>query len=209
MVERHLDTPDRLHIAAAFRRYYLQLHERLDFNDRFDLFLQYDIALRQAWAAQPGSFEPDNFQTGIWQSILDRASLEQQKNLERALCSHLVANQLPPRPSSANNPLPREGGTPHGRPCGSFRDSFRDSRQSSSTRIACFICGSLAHVGRQCKTSSNGYLTRTDGFWKSASGITVCFSFNGGYGCTKDPCAFAHVCSQCGENHLAQSHQSN
>jgi hypothetical protein len=148
MVKHHFPSSDSHVVADSFCKHYQNLQQRPDFHDRFGLYLQYDIAIRKAWALQVGKFAPHMFQRDLWQSLLDRSALEQQLSLEHTIRSYSSGPSVPNRPSQLQQPaasaiaFSTSRGAPRGRPRGSFHSS---SAPTSST-TCCFICGSPSHL---------------------------------------------------------------
>jgi hypothetical protein len=171
MVSRMLHSSDRTAVAQEWRTHYDNLLRRDNFRDRLSSYVKYDIAIRRTWAKDPGAFRPSIFQNQIWQSIIDRDLLELQHTI---VAKNIRGAATTVRGSSAFRTLPIKG---------RGRASFRRS-SNSSRPLLCYICGSDSHPGRYCSQTSNNFVSLKDGIWHAPDNGTVCFAFNGGFGCT-------------------------
>jgi hypothetical protein len=192
MIKTHLNSPDRGMVGDAFHRHFDQLTSRIDFHSKFSLYVEYDIYIRMYWVANPGSFNPADFQVDIWNFIQD------------ANRDHILAAAY--KPSTTRTTMSSRG-FQRGRGTGG---SFRGDTSSIHSGC-CYVCGSTSHSGRSCPTDSNGYMSKTADGWRGPGNSLLCFRFNGiGNSCTFGGCQYAHVCSRCGDGgHSAQSHPSS
>lgn len=220
LIASHLASPDHALIAQSWKSHYDMIFDHHDVYSAFDNYLIYDETLRTAFPKRSQDFDPGEFQSHIWQSIIDNRRNDEMSEY-RSLLGHMKKSAIPPAKhitaslaasSSSSSKAPPPASS-------SFRKDTStpptDSASAPPTASApckkahCWFCGGY-HRPKDCTSVGNGWLIKnSDGDWKGPGNLTVCFFFNGAKGCSNSAskCVFAHICSLCGATeHTAQSH---
>jgi hypothetical protein len=209
LIENHLgglNDADRRTTAALWRQCHATIRDRSDFSSRYSDYFAYEKELRVRFVARE-DFDPSRWQADVWASVVD-ASRDRQ-------IAAAIATSSSNAPSSRNSfrsskdrdsSSQAQQGRPENRP--SSRKEPHNGGQSQRVRDKCILCGSLEHQNRACTCVTTDFLTKhPDGFWKSATDVSVCFGYNRSIGCVKEACPFAHKCARCGSSdHTSQSH---
>jgi hypothetical protein len=122
-------TPEEREVAAGqWAQHFEQIKDQVDFAKHFDLYLQYDIYIRQMWASRTAEFNPGVFHTGVYLEMW-RTSVTSTLGVPRA-----------PRTQSSSSSKP-------------FQVAGTDGKATSASGITvapcrCFICGSTTHNAR-------------------------------------------------------------
>ncbi|KIJ46023.1 hypothetical protein M422DRAFT_46337 [Sphaerobolus stellatus SS14] len=183
----------------AWKIHYTRIRDAIDVSARWNLWLQYDIQLRQQ-ACRVG-LDPATFNEALWRDLQPDFLAKQAKDSALEEIRRELSLALPSSSVKRRHSLDRSEPVPKRR------------RDTNPIKTRCFHCGSSEHPARDCKQTSlvNGrplFLRLNDtGIYSDNTGIRYCFSFNGVKGCTTKSgyCTRGvHRCTLCGGNHSAQ-----
>ena len=198
-------------LADEFQAHWDRMFAAPDFYSCFKTYLFYDIGLHKQFPFARGMLHPSVWQSDLWSFVVLQESTHCatiQDAKIKAMESQLVRAQLPLK----------------GAPSGSFRASTSSSRGytsqsaaftnassiTSSPKSKCIYWAKTSHGSRSCPETETAVLIcnrNGDKQWKiKATGLQICFGFNGPNGCRTPICSFEHICSLCGaKDHSCQS----
>ena len=170
-------SPTARSLANLWAVHFQHIQTQSDFEDRFSVYLEYDMQVCQQFVANPNSFPPDVWHPELFHAILDNS-------LVKLAAFH--------------------GSTPKAGASSSFCSSSlsglskpHDGEQRTSSR--CMFCGGKDHPFHACPGGGKTKLQKDDdGIWRDLEGHTYCINFNGPHACPcKDACQHLHACSLC------------
>ncbi|KAG2738281.1 hypothetical protein P692DRAFT_20882682, partial [Suillus brevipes Sb2] len=185
LIASHLASPDRALIARSWRSHYDIIFSRHDIYSVFELYLVYDEALRVAFPKRSQDFDPGEFQSHVWQSIIDTRRNDEMSEY-RSLLGHLKITTTAVAASSLATPSTAPVATPSlsiPPPPPSASSSFRKEPASSSAaqpaaptaprkKAHCWFCGAF-HRPKDCTSVGNGWLVKNaDGDWKGPGDLS-------------------------------------
>jgi hypothetical protein len=160
IIKMHLNSPDKVIHGDAFQHHFEQLTSRIDFHSKFSLYIKYDIYIHMYWVANPGSFNPADFQGNMWNYIQD-------VNCDGILAAAHKTSTPTSSLLSRGYHRERGGGS-------SFHGDVPSVRSGH-----CYVCGSTSHSGQSCPSDFNSYMSKTADRWKGPRNSLLCFCFNG------------------------------
>jgi hypothetical protein len=139
--------------AGQWSQHFEQIKNQVDFAKHFNLYLQYDIYIRQMWASRTAEFNPGVFHTRVYLDMW-------RTNVTSSLSVPRAARTVPAAPS---------------RP---FRAAGADGKASSASANSaasckCFICGSTGHNAKSSTCTPLWLLRGKDGRPEGPGNVTV------------------------------------
>jgi hypothetical protein len=199
-------------LAAELQVHFKRLIDKPDFYERFSIYFDYDIGVRERLPYSDGTLHPAEWHQGLWELVNLKASRQIQAEQESRIkhMESLYSRATAPTASSTKN-RPFLSATASRSAGNASSNSLNTTSPTASPRAKCIYCGSRNHGPHQCTLTDNGFLSRksvADKIWKiTATGLQLCFGFNGANGCRATAaCDYKHFCSRCGaDSHNAQS----
>lgn len=190
-------------LADQWESHFRLIQAQSHFEERFSVYLEYDIRIRQLWVLNPNTIWPGSWHNALFDSIVRDEIFtciwpggSSAQSAGGTTQSFRRNTTTPYSSASSSTSSATSGSTP--------RTGDGDKRPSAR----CMYCGSRSHAYRQCTGGGKSKIIRDDtGIWCDAEGRTYCIGFNGPRPCKcKEACTHIHACSLCLQaDHGAQS----